>query len=93
MTVVPAPNALSDVVDRVIQTTGIDAGQAERIVAEVLDQLSETVDEYVVRRHRELHARGQTNDRIWPAVSEEVTQRRFPARPLSERQLRRIVYG
>lgn len=93
MTLVPAPNALSDVVDRVIQTTGIDAGQAERIVAEVLDQLAEPLDGYVTRRHSELHARGQTNDRIWPVLAEEVTQRRFPARPLSERQLRRIVYG
>lgn len=84
---------LSDLVGRVSGTAGLSESDAERVIAEVLDHLSEPVDRYVVRRHRELHARGLTNDRIWPALSEEITQRRFPAAELSHRQLRRIVYG
>ena len=82
-----------DLTARVTRTTGVSEHDAARVIAEVLDHLSEPVERYVVRRHGELHARGLTNDRIWPELSEEITQRRFPARPLSQRQLRRIVYG
>lgn len=88
-----ATDALADVIARVTRTTGIDEREARQIVAELLDHLSEPVERYVRRRHGELHEHGSTNDRIWPVLSEEITQRRFPARPLSERQLRRIVYG
>ena len=33
------------------------------------------------------------NEEIWPLVEAELRQRRFAAPGLSERQLRRIVYG
>jgi hypothetical protein len=33
------------------------------------------------------------NDQIWPAIAAELAARRFVAPELSERQLRRIVYG
>ncbi len=89
---VPEP-ALSDLTARVTQTTGVSEHDAARVISEVLDHLAEPVEAYVVRRHRELHAHGTKNDRIWPALAEEISQRRFPARPLSHRQLRRIVYG
>lgn len=86
-------DAIADVIARVTQTTGVSESEAERIVAEIVDHLSEPPDRYVTRRHRELRARGLTNDRIWPVLSEELGQRRFPAPPYSDRQLRRIVYG
>ena len=54
---------------------------------------SETVEEFVRRRHAELQRRQRKNDEIWPLITAELGQRRFAAPGLSERQLRRIVYG
>ena len=49
--------------------------------------------DFVRRRHRELAARGLTNDRIFAAIAAELPARLFPAPGLSVRQLRRLVYG
>ena len=84
---------LADLVQHVAATTGLPAATAARVVADVLAHLDESAEEYVRRRHRELQRRGLTNDRIWALVRAELPQRRFSARALSERQLRRLVYG
>jgi hypothetical protein len=62
-------------------------------VADVLAYFGQTVDEYVARRHQELKDRNRKNDAIWPQLADELKTRRFKAEELSERQLRRIVYG
>ena len=54
---------------------------------------AESVEDFVRRRHAELHRRQHKNDEIWPMLAAELAQRRFVAPGLSERQLRRIVYG
>ena len=61
--------ALNDLIARVSTTTGVSESDAARIVDEVLDHLSESVERYATRRHRELHSLGMKNDRIWPASS------------------------
>ena len=53
---------------------------------------SETVEEFVRRRHAELRQRQRKNDEIWPQIAAELGQRRFAAPDLSERQLRRLIY-
>ncbi len=63
------------------------------MVAEVVAYFSESVEEFVRRRHGELRARGLTNDQIFPGIAGELTARRVAAPELSLRQLRRIVYG
>ena len=40
-----------------------------------------------------LKNRNRKNDDIWPLIVTELKARRFKAEELSERQLRRIVYG
>ena len=45
------------------------------------------------RRHAELRRRGHRNAEIWRLLAAELPTRRFRADELSERQLRRIVYG
>jgi hypothetical protein len=64
-----------------------------RVIADVATYFSETVEEFVGRRHAELQGRQYRNDEIWPLIMAELGQRRFPAPALSERQLRRIVYS
>jgi hypothetical protein len=83
----------ADLVSHLARSTLLGEGEAERVVAEVLEWFAEPVAEFVRRRHRELAARGLTNDRIFAAVGTELSGRLFPAPPLSARQLRRMVYG
>jgi hypothetical protein len=82
-----------DLVRHVAISTGLDEATAARVVADVLAYFGQTVDEYVARRHQELKDRNRKNDAIWPQLADELKARRFKAEELSERQLRRIVYG
>jgi hypothetical protein len=82
-----------DLVRHVAISTGLDEATAARVVADVLAYFGQTVDEYVVGRHQELKDRNRKNDAIWPQLADELKARRFKAEELSERQLRRIVYG
>ena len=63
------------------------------MVADVLGYFSEPAEDYVRRRHRELKARGLTNDRAFEQIATEIPQRRYAPPDFSLRQLRRIVYG
>jgi hypothetical protein len=82
-----------ELVRYVADSTGLRPETAARLVADVLDYFGETTEQFVRRRHAELHRRGLGNSRIWPVLGEELAQRRVAAPELSERQLRRIVYG
>jgi hypothetical protein len=82
-----------DIVVQLSRTTGLPASVAARVVADVLAYFDETVEDFVRRRHRELHRRGHTNDRIFEQVAAELAERRYRTAPLSQRQLRRLVYG
>ena len=74
-------------------STGLPQPTAVRVVADMATYFSETVEEFVRRRHIELRQRQRKNHEIWPLIAAELGQRRFAAPGLSERQLRRIVYG
>jgi len=82
-----------DLVRHVARSTGLDEATALRVVADVTAYFGETVEEYVVRRHENLKNTSRRNDDIWPLIADELTARRFRAAQLSERQLRRMVYG
>ncbi|NUT52312.1 MAG: hypothetical protein HOV94_34210 [Saccharothrix sp.] len=82
-----------DLLRHVVRTTGLPAALARRVVSDVMGYFVETAEEYVVRRHAELRRDGVGNARIWPLLREELDVRPVAAPPLSERQLRRIVYG
>ncbi len=74
-------------------STGLPQPTAARVVADIATYFNETVEEFVRRRHAELQQRQRKNDEIWPVIAAELEQRRFAAPGLSQRQLRRIVYG
>ena len=48
---------------------------------------------YVRERHARLQTYGARNPEIFSRIAEELAQRVVAAPELSERQLRRIVYG
>jgi hypothetical protein len=73
-------------------STGLPQPTAVRVIADVTTYFGETIEEFVRRRHSELQRRQHKNDEIWPLIAAELGQRRFAAPPMSERQLRRLVY-
>jgi len=89
----PADPFPQDLARYLAASTGLPQPTAVRVVADVATYFSETVEDFVRRRHAELQARQHKNDEIWPLIAAELGQRRFAAPALSERQLRRIVYS
>lgn len=83
----------AELVAHLVRSTPLSAGEAARVVAEVVGYFGEQVPDYVRRRHAELQAAGLTNDTIFATVAGELGTRRFAAPPLTVRQLRRMVYG
>ncbi len=78
---------------RLIGSVGLTPTQAQRVLEEILDVLEETVDAFISRRHDELQRHGYTNREIYAQIARELEQRRFRAPELSERQIRRRIYG
>lgn len=72
---------------------GLRRGEAARIVAEVLAHFSETTEEFVRRRHRELQRRGVANAESFSRIARELAARRVAPPRLTERQIRRVIYG
>ncbi|MEU4247072.1 hypothetical protein AB0F15_06640 [Amycolatopsis sp. NPDC026612] len=83
----------TDIVERVAASTGLPPGVAARVVDDVLAFYRTPTEDYVRRRHAELQARGRKNPEIFRLVAAELRGRLVAAPVLSERQLRRIVYG
>ena len=82
-----------DLVDRIATSTGLSASEAARVVEDVIAFHAEPVEAYVRRRHAELKTYGAKNPEIFARISEELADRVVAAPELTERQLRRIVYG
>jgi hypothetical protein len=80
-------------VDRIAASTGLSAADAARVVEDVVAFHAEPVEQYVRRRHADLKTYGAKNQDIFARIAEELAHRVVAAPELSERQLRRIVYG
>lgn len=82
-----------DLVDHVARTTHLPSGVARRVVDDVVAYFSEPAEVVVRRRHRELQAAGMANARIFDRIAVELAGRPVAAPSLTNRQIRRIVYG
>jgi hypothetical protein len=76
-----------------LENSGVSRGQAARLVDDVLAYFSETPEEFVRRRHRELQAEGVANTASYAVIARELAGRRVAGPQLSERQVRRVIYG
>jgi len=85
--------AIDDLLEHLERTTRLSRNEASRVVAEVASFFSESTEEFVARRHRELRREGLTNPGIFERIAAELQSRRVAAPQLTQRQLRRIVYG
>ena len=86
----PVPEAL---LAHVVATTGLTPAEAARVIEDVVTVHAEPVEDLVRRRHAHLRTSGARNDEIFARLAEELQTRVVAAPRLSERQLRRIVYG
>lgn len=84
---------MAPIAARVSRVLGLDSRLAHAVTREVIDALGCSVDTYIERRHAELKQAGLTNDRIFATIRHELGVLRFSAPPLTERQIRRRVYG
>lgn len=82
-----------DLIRRVVASTGLREAEARRVIADVVAFHAEPVEAFVRRRHRELQARGAKNPQIFATVRAELAGRVVAAPALTDRQLRRLVYG
>ena len=84
---------LQELADYLTRTTRLAPLEAQRVVQEVMGYLQETPDAYVRRRHRALQAEGLANAAIYARLADELSVWRFRAPALSQRQIRRMIYG
>jgi hypothetical protein len=75
------------------ESSGLTSAEARRLVEDVLAFHGETVEEWVRRRHGELRTHGHRNADIFTTLREELRGHVVAAPELSERQLRRMIYG
>ena len=71
----------------------LEPAEAARVVEDVIAFHAEPLEGYVRRRHAELKTYGLRNPEIFARLAEELAHRVVAAPELSERQLRRIIYG
>jgi len=82
-----------DLIDRVAATAGLTPAEAARVIEDVLAWYREPVEAYVRRRHAHHQLYGRRNPEIFALIADELAGRLVAAPSLTERQLRRIVYG
>ena len=63
------------------------------MVEEVLAYFAESPEQFIRRRHAQLQADEEKNDAIFDQIAAELKGRRFSAPELSQRQIRRLIYG
>ena len=84
---------LDDLINHLSRTTRLDREEARRVIREMTAYFDESLDQFVVRRHREMQADRLTNPIIFERLSEEIDARRFRVETITQRQLRRMIYG
>ena len=83
----------ADLINHLCRNSQLTAREAEHLVAEVLAYFSQTPEEFLRTRHQELQSQGFGNATIFSMLQLELSTRRFGAKPLTTRQIRRAIYG
>jgi hypothetical protein len=82
-----------DLVRHLAQSLALSPSDARRVIDEVVAYYREPVEAYVRRRHAQCQLRGMRNAQTFAAVADELSQRVVAPPALTERQLRRMIYG
>ncbi|MDA3811372.1 MAG: hypothetical protein PF518_13695 [Spirochaetaceae bacterium] len=76
-----------------LSTYPVDESLLNRLVEDLGDYFSRDVKEFIAERHHILHGEGMKNEEIYKVIQRELRERRFAGPELSERQIRRVIYG
>ena len=87
------PDELQELIAYLVRTSRLSPSEAQRVVAEVLNFMHETPEDFVLRRHRVLQAEGLPNASIYMHLAAELSAWRFRAPKYTARQIRRMIYG
>jgi hypothetical protein len=79
--------------EHLLRIVDLDERTLDKLVRELRDHWSETVGSFAHRRHRELQRAGVPSRLVYGRIVEEARRRPFAAERLSERQVRRMLYG
>lgn len=88
-----APTIDGELVTHLRRTNALSDAQAAKVAEEVRAYFSEPVEAFVRRRHHQLQSAGLRNAEVFGRIQSELAGRLVPAPALTERQLRRLVYG
>lgn len=84
---------VDDLVSFLAAHSKLTQDESRRLLAELNLFFDETAEAFVRRRHQELQDSGLRNSAIFQRIQQEMGGRRFKAEDLSERQIRRMIYG
>lgn len=82
-----------DLINHLSRVTGLDDNQTRQVVSEVLAYFNEDKESFIRRRHHEMQQQGLSNPVIFASLQKELPGRLFPAEKVTERQIRRMIYG
>jgi len=74
-------------------TYDIAEKDSDQLMEEFLAYFGSTLDEFVRARHGQLQKAGKKNPEIYRQILREAGTIRFAEKALSERRVRRIIYG
>jgi hypothetical protein len=85
---------IQPLINHLCHSSDLSASQAQRIIDEVIAYFAETPENYVRRRHLQIKQdTGLPNAQIFARIETELAQLVFAAPALTQRQIRRIIYG
>ena len=82
-----------DLIRHLAHSLAMSRADARRVVDEVVAYYREPVESYVRRRHTECQRRGMRNAQTFAVLETELAERVVAPPALSQRQLRRMIYG
>lgn len=65
----------------------------DKLYEELISFFSDTQEKFITKRHRELQNEGYKNKDIYIILIGEIKHHLFKGKDLSERQVKRIIYG
>lgn len=83
----------TDLIQHLSDISGLEPSEAQKMALEVLHFFSVTLEQFIVQRHAELQHAGYRNKEIFNLIESEVNTRLFTVAPVTQRQIRRAIYG
>jgi GTP cyclohydrolase II len=93
MSVASLDDGVEDLLSHLARVAGLSPQAAARLLDEVTAYFSESLEAFVVRRHAQLQSADMRNEAIFAQIARELEVRRFAAPRLTQRQIRRLIYG